>query len=52
MHKLQFKIIFKESDSDIPIQQIIDELVRDTIRKVLTQYADTGYNVDNEKDQR
>jgi hypothetical protein len=50
MEREQLKIVFKSTETEKPLEQIIEELVHDTIKKVLTKYAATGYNIDIDKD--
>jgi hypothetical protein len=45
VQNVQLKIIFVTVETDKSIDTIIDELVKDTILKVLTKHHLKGYNV-------
>lgn len=44
MEKVSLKVVFVPIESERPLQQIIDELVKDTIKKTLSERENTGYN--------
>jgi mannitol-1-phosphate/altronate dehydrogenase len=50
MSRIQLKIVFKPPEIEKNIDQIIEELVNDTIAKVLSKYTNQGYNINKDMD--
>lgn len=44
MEKVSLKVVFVPIESERPLQQIVDELVKDTIKKALSERVYTSYN--------
>jgi len=47
---VQLKIVFKSSESEKSLEKIIEELIDDTIRKVLINHPGISYNRETSKD--
>ncbi|MDR6553990.1 hypothetical protein [Paenibacillus qinlingensis] len=46
---MQLRVVFKSIEMEKSLEQIIDELVNDTIKKVLTKHPGTSYNYETTK---
>jgi hypothetical protein len=49
---MQLRIVFMPTEKEKPLEKIIEELVDDTIRKVLTKHPGISYNRETSKDRQ
>lgn len=49
---MQLKVVFKSVEKEKALERIIEELVDDTIRKVLSKHPGMSYNRETSKDRQ